>query len=120
MTGRAPAPTFRVRALPGPWRMFVSPRGIEIWQVSPEGEGFDSAQQLVATLAGTGRAGKGLPPSPLVIANGHLMAAAAELRDVLTGALELLEDVIGSQCEPDCECYLHVIRAALRRAEGLE
>ncbi len=48
-----------------------------------------------------------------------LLAAAPDLHEALTTALEYLEDTIGP-CEPSCNCVLHGLRAALAKADGKE
>lgn len=51
------------------------------------------------------------------LADARLIAAAPDLYDAMTGAMDYLEGTL-APCEDGCECLLHSFRAAIAKAEG--
>lgn len=49
--------------------------------------------------------------------NRALIAAAPDLYAAIKGSMEYLDGTLGP-CDEDCECLLHDLHTALRRAEG--
>lgn len=50
-------------------------------------------------------------------ADARLIAAAPDLYEAMTGAMQYLDETLGP-CDDDCECLLHSFHAAIAKAEG--
>jgi hypothetical protein len=59
--------------------------------------------------------------NPIAIVRGEddarLVAAAPDLYEAVNDAMEYLEEQVGD-CEPDCHCIIHALRAAIAKVEG--
>ncbi len=97
-TGDAPAFT------KGPWRAELGDRlsdGESCWVVDSELGSICEIQS----------------PLDAEEANAHLIAASPALYEAADNALAYLETTLGD-CDPDCGCILHSLRAALSIARG--
>lgn len=105
------------------------PRGqheTQSWAVTVERDG-----ELVVTLAMSHLAGRDLSPEDervirlaaehllaFIGANAPLNAAAPDLLAALKGTLNYWKSTGFADCEPDCDCIVEAVRAAIAKAEG--
>ena len=52
------------------------------------------------------------------IENARLIAAAPELLEALKGTLNYWKSTGFAECEPDCDCLVESVRAAIAKAVG--